>query len=69
MKSVGSTFPLCINHNVNNSVTTVNKHNYSYLKDQLVHNYFKLHKHTKMANQAEFVKIVHLNHSVALVAL
>ena len=29
----------------------------------------KLHKHTKMANQAEFVKIVHLNHSVALVAL
>ena len=29
----------------------------------------KLHKHTKMANRAQFVKIVHLNHSVALVAL
>ena len=29
----------------------------------------KLHKHIKMANQAQFVKIVHLNHSVALVAL
>ena len=29
----------------------------------------KLHKHTKMANQAQFVKIVYLNHSVALVAL
>jgi len=24
----GSTFPLCINHNVKKSVTTVNKHNY-----------------------------------------
>ena len=39
-------------------------------KDQLVHNYFKTSQtHTKMANQAQFVKIVHLNHSVALVAL
>ena len=49
----------------------VQKHKpHSNLKDQLVHNYFKNFTNTlKWPNLAQFVKIVHLNHSVALVSL
>ena len=44
-------------------VLDINMSGNSYLKTNSYTIILKLHKHTKMANLAQFVKIVHLNHS------